>query len=269
MARFEDLFVPHVPFGSRNLRPSAVPQKGTDVAVLQSIFNVMRDAMEVDLGAPIAIDGIYGSATADAVRRVQSYFGLSVDGIAGPQTYFVFGQGVRGNVTYGGPAFGSRTLSQGMTGGDVTVLQNRLNCYRYSVLVGGPADGNFGSRTAGAAQVFQTDAVANGDTGLAADAAVGPATFDAFWIYTFAGGRDLFSGRNGFDVVFAQVILRALAYYTGKLDGLYGPKTVMAVQDFQDSEHITVDGVIGPQAFYHLGLQNQNPAPKPLETARF
>ncbi len=269
MARFEDLFAPYFPFGSRNLKLSAVPRKGTDVAVLQSIFNVMRDTMEVDLGAPIAIDGIYGSATAGAVRRVQSYFGLSVDGIAGPQTYFAFGQGVKGNVTYGGPTFGNRTLSQGMTGGDVKVLQNRLNCFRYSVLLGGAADGIFGSRTAGAVQAFQADAVANGDTGLAADGVVGPATFDALWIYTYAGGRGLFSGRNGFDVVFVQVILRALAYYTGKLDGIYGPKTIMAVKDFQDSEHIAVDGVAGPQTFYRIGLRNQNPAPKPLETVQF
>ncbi|MHB8926088.1 MAG: peptidoglycan-binding domain-containing protein [Bacillota bacterium] len=269
MARFEDTFPTYAPFGSRNLKLSAVPKKGTDVAVLQSLFNVMRDTMEVDLGAPINIDGIYGSATAAAVRRIQSYFKLAVDGIAGPQTYFAFGQGVKGNVTYGGPAFGSRTLSQGMSGGDVTVLENRLNCFRYSALLGGPADGVYNIKTFSAVQAFQTDAVANGDTGLAADGVVGPATFDALWIYTFAGGRGLFSGRNGFDVVFVQVILRSLGFYTGKLDGFYGPKTITAVQDFQDSEHITVDGVVGQQTFYRLGLRNQNPAPKPLETVIF
>jgi peptidoglycan hydrolase-like protein with peptidoglycan-binding domain len=38
-------------------------------------------------GAAIAIDGIFGSTTNDAVRAFQALLGLSVDGIVGPQTW--------------------------------------------------------------------------------------------------------------------------------------------------------------------------------------
>ena len=76
------------------------------------------------------------------MRNIQSYFGPSTDGIIGPNTYFVYGKGVGPNTTYG-----SRALSQGASGGDVTILQNRLNCFRYASLIGRPADGDFDAAT--------------------------------------------------------------------------------------------------------------------------
>ena len=38
-------------------------------------------------GAAIAVDGVFGSMTNDAVRAFQALLGLSVDGIVGPQTW--------------------------------------------------------------------------------------------------------------------------------------------------------------------------------------
>lgn len=35
----------------------------------------------------IAFDGIYGTATAEAVRAYQRLFGLAVDGVVGPATW--------------------------------------------------------------------------------------------------------------------------------------------------------------------------------------
>lgn len=161
------------------------------------------------MGSPITVDGIFGPQTQLAVRNIQSYFGPSVDGVFGPNTYFVYGQGVGANTTYGGPVYGSRTLSQGASGGDVTILQNRLNCFRYSTLIGHPADGNFDAATAQAVPAFKVDAANNGDTGFPANATVGNGTYDATWLYTFAGGRAIQTGRNGLDVVFLQTIFDA------------------------------------------------------------
>ncbi|HEY3315753.1 MAG TPA: peptidoglycan-binding protein [Bacillota bacterium] len=270
MARFGALFPPFIPFGSRNLKLTPVLQRGTDVAVLQYLFDVMVDVMPAEpLGPTISIDGVFGAATDAAVRRVQSYFRLSVDGIVGPQTFFAFGQGVGPNTTYGGPVFGSRNLSPGMTGGDVKIMQNRLNTFRYSLIVGSPADGLFGPKNKAAVQAFQADAIANGDTDMPTDGNVDGSTFDAFWIYTFAGGRGLFQGRNGLDVTFVQTILKNLGFYAGALDGFYGPKTETAVANFQDSEHISSDGVVGPVTFFHIGRHNLNPAPVPFPNIPF
>ncbi len=270
MALFETTFPPYVPFGSRTLSLRSPQMTGTDVAVLQAVYDLMLMTMNPPLGpmgSPIPITGRFDAATRQAVRNIQSYFGLSVDGIAGTNTYFVYGQGVGPNTTYGGPVYGSRSLSQGSTGGDVTILQNRLNCFRYASILGGPADGVFGTRTAGAVLAFKADAVSNGDTGLVPNAVVGDGAFDATWLYTFAGGRGIFSGRNGFDVVFVQVLLRNLGIYGGRITGYYDAATIAAVRTFQGFEGIAVDGVVGPVTFYHLGLHNNVPAPNPLGIA--
>ena len=144
------------------------------------------------------------------MKNIESYFNLTVNGIAGPMVFWVFGQGVGPNTTYGGPVYGSRQLEAGMSGGDVTILQNRLNCFQYASIIGHPANGSFGQSTAAAVLAFKQTAEANGNTGFPYNAIVGCGTYDASWLYTFAGGRAIQTGRNGFDVVFLQVVLKGL-----------------------------------------------------------
>ncbi len=55
---------------------------GSDVAELQ-----IRVAGFAGYGVNMAIDGSYGGQTTTAVRGFQSAYGLSADGVAGPQTY--------------------------------------------------------------------------------------------------------------------------------------------------------------------------------------
>lgn len=270
MALFEETFPPYVPFGSRTLRVQTPNLRGTDVAVFQAVYNLMLASMnppEGPMGAPIPIDGIFGAPSQQACRNIQSFFGLAVDGIVGPDTYFVFGQGVGSLATYGGPVFGSRSLSPGTSGGDVTILQNRLNCFRYVHLLGHAANGTFDTATGQALRAFKADAVANGDTGLSLDTTAGDGTFDASFIYTFAGGRAIEAGRNGFDVVFLQAVLAKLGLYTGRITGYYDGATQAAVKAFQREAGISPDGVVGPSTFYHLGLRNDVAAPHPLKLA--
>lgn len=54
--------------------------RGDDVRWLQQ---VLRDRA----GQQIAVDGIFGPATDQAVRNLQRFFGLTVDGIVGPNTW--------------------------------------------------------------------------------------------------------------------------------------------------------------------------------------
>ncbi len=267
MALFETTFPPFHPFGSRTL---SLGSRGTDVAVLQTIYNVMAVAMNPasgPIGLVIPITGSFDETTRTAVRAIQSYFAMPSDGIVGPSTFFLLGQGVGPYTTYGGPVYGSRELSQGDSGGDVTVLQNRLNLFRYSSIIGHPASGAFDAATGRAILAFKSDAISNGDTGLADNATAGTGFFDATWLYTAAGGRALMTGRNGYDVAFLQVLLAQLGYYAGRYTGFYDTATKAAVIAFQTARKVTADGVVGPSTFYQLGLNNPQPAPMPLAIA--
>lgn len=272
MPVFEDN-LPFVPFGSRTLRLATPELVGTDVKVLQTLFDqllAITHPPQGPVGPPVARDGIYGPLTTAAVRNLQAYFGLSVDGVAGPQTYLALGQAVGGNATFGGPPFGSRPLASGDVGGDVTVLQNRLNLFRYAQSLQGPADGRFGPRTAQAVTQFKGDAVSNGDGGLNVNGVVGQGGLDAVWIYTYAGGRDLLQGTAGLDVAFLQLLLAALTnpgtgrpFYSGAVDGYFGTQTGAAVRAFQGSVGVVADGIAGPITYHQLGLHNLVAAPRP------
>lgn len=230
MARFEDRFAPYVAFGSRLLRLRRPAQRGTDVAILQILHNTLRGLLDHPYGAALVVDCIFGRATEDAVRALQHRFGLGADGIVGPATYFVLGHGVGAHTTYGGPPLGSRALAQGSVGGDIYVLQNRLAVYRYAAALGQPPSGSFGPQTAAALTHFKRDAEAAGDAGLGQKPTVDGPTFDALWLYTQAGGRAIFGGRNGLDVAFVQQLLKSAGLYRGTVDGRFGPAAAAAVR---------------------------------------
>ncbi len=154
----------------------------------------------------------------------------------------------------------------------MTILQNRLNCFRYAGSLVGPASGTFNAitfnaNTRTAVEAFKADAIANGDTGIPANPIAGYGYYEASWIYTVAGGRAIETGRNGFDVVFVQALLQKLGYYAGRVDGYYGAATVAAVKAFQTAQKVTADGVIGPATYYRFGLKNPVAAPGPLTVA--
>ncbi|NET46821.1 peptidoglycan-binding protein [Okeania sp. SIO2B3] len=54
--------------------------KGEDVEYLQTRLN------GIEFGS-LAVDGIFGVATEEAVKKFQKYYGLTVDGIVGNQTW--------------------------------------------------------------------------------------------------------------------------------------------------------------------------------------
>lgn len=64
---------------TRTLRQGST---GSDVKVLQ-----IRVAGWVGYQEVLAVDGAYGARTTAAVKRFQSAYGLSADGVAGPQTF--------------------------------------------------------------------------------------------------------------------------------------------------------------------------------------
>ncbi|MCA1656973.1 MAG: peptidoglycan-binding protein [Actinobacteria bacterium] len=107
----------------------------------------------------VAVDGILGPITADAVRAFQSSHGLAVDGIVGNQTW---------------PAL-IVEVSTGSQGEAVRAVQSQFQARNLS---GDPSrglqvDGIFGPKTEAAVRSFQ-QAVQ-----LAADGIVGPLTWNA------------------------------------------------------------------------------------------
>ena len=65
------------------LRPG---DRGSDVRILQYMLALTAEFNESL--TPIRVDGIYGNATAQEVRKYQAQAGLQVDGIVGPNTWY-------------------------------------------------------------------------------------------------------------------------------------------------------------------------------------
>ena len=129
---------------------------GNDVKNLQNLLNYVY-------GPDLKVDGIFGATTEAAVKRFQKEYGLTVDGIAGPNTLNRLNQ-IRNAPVTPTPL---PTLRRGSTGNHVKYLQDILDRLRYSVVV----DGNFGIKTEAAVKKFQQD------YGLVADGIVGAKTW--------------------------------------------------------------------------------------------
>lgn len=156
--------------------------RGAAVSDLQQALN--------DQGAAIAVDGIFGSATGQAVRALQRSHGLVVDGVVGVRTWGALagstgsdsgasGAGSSGgSVSSAGSAVdtsaGTPTLRIGASGTAVRNLQLALRDRGASL----SGTAYFGSQTQAAVRAFQ------GSAGLAVDGIAGPRTWAAL------GGSD-------------------------------------------------------------------------------
>ncbi len=63
-------------------------------------------------------------------------------------------------------------------------------------------------------------------------------------------------GNTGSTVRKIQQKLKNWGYYTGSVDGIFGPKTVEAVKYFQRKNNLAVDGKVGPETLAALGMQS-------------
>ena len=187
-------------------------------------------------------DGKFGPATYNAVVAFQRAVGITADGVVGQGTWSAI-DNYSGGGSSGGSGGGVRpTIRQGDTGVYVRQLQQRLTELGF---YNGAIDGNFGPGTTTAVKLFQSAA------GLTADGVVGARTWTALDEYSGGGpGSSLDyptirQGDTGSYVQIMQQRLKELGYFTGTVDGIFGPNTTTIVKRFQTDNGLTADGVVG------------------------
>lgn len=277
---------------SDNGTPNAYPgtalrqgSSGQNVRLLQFWLKIARSVYS-SLN-DVTVDGVFGSATAAAVRRFQTYFGLTSDGVVGRTTwnklYEVYNDIANDLLSSSlRPGEYPGVLRSGSTGTAVRELQFYLylmSAYESSIPTVS-IDGSFGSATEAAVRAYQSFA------GLSVDGVVGRATWDS--LYAFASrlrssgpvvtlerlaypGTPLDIGSNGSAVLYYTLLLQRIAYYFDSveeppLSDEYTAETARATRSAQVLLELPETGIVDAEtwtAVEALSLQLAAQAPNP------
>jgi N-acetylmuramoyl-L-alanine amidase len=139
-------------------------------------------------------------------------------------------------------------LTPGDSGNAIADLQTRLSALGIDVLPDIP--GEFGLGTRAAVEAFQHL------RGLRIDGICGPQSWAALVEAGFKlGDRFLYRRRSMFrgdDVAELQRRLSALGFDTGRVDGIFGERTTLALGEFQRNVGLPVDGILGAETLSEL-----------------
>ena len=247
---------------------------GTSVERLQFWLEQLAE-FDKDL-LSVSVDGIFGTATENAVKAFQRKYGLTVDGVVGPATWEAIADqynSLENDIQQNTNGYPGTPVKQGDTGDSVRTIQFylRIASSNYSSIPSVTVDGIFGSATTAAVKAFQKE------FGLTQDGIVGKATWQKMYeVYSDIAnnllspndrpgtypGTPLKQGSTGTAVREAQFYLKLLAVYYPSLpdvtiDGVFGPATTAAVKAFQKLFGLTQDGIIGPTTWEALYNQAQ------------
>ncbi|WP_233269488.1 peptidoglycan-binding protein [Alteribacillus sp. YIM 98480] len=232
--------------------------------------------------------GYYGDRTKEAVKAFQKKHNLTVDGIAGPQTFGVLltersnppeklasstssasKQSSKTKMSLGS----STILRLGDQKEEVKELQRQLHSLGY---YNGEHNGYYGRQLKESVKKFQRE------ENLAVDGIAGPQTFAALksvdtvnqptsdsksevsqeepdnkqtYSNTF---KVLSSGDKNSDVSLLQRQLKDLGYYNKDITGIFGPMTEEAVRKFQKNNNLHVDGMAGPKTLNKIQNNPKN-----------
>ena len=212
----------------------------------------------------VTVDGIFGSSTAAAVRRFQTYFGLTSDGVVGRTTwnklYEVYNDIANRLLSPSlRPGEYPGVLRNGSTGTAVRELQFYLylmSAYQSSI----PSvsiDGRFGADTEAAVRAYQRFA------GLTVDGIVGRKTWDSLYGKASAlrssgpvvtlkrlpyPGTPLTVGTDSSAVLYYTLLLQRIAYYydsvaSPALSSQYTQETADATASAQELLGLPATGV--------------------------
>jgi len=241
-----------------------VGTRGADVRRLQDVLT--------QLGySPGPVDGVTGTRTVAAVAAFQTSVGLTADGLAGRATRAALKARSKDDPvvaepsTDGSPPAGptpgtSPIYREGSRGDAVKHLQQLLADAGHNP---GRVDGIFGRATTTAVNAFQTrmglraDGIV-GSTTMAALESIGDAATPSADQAEETGTVDavgiLRKGSRGESVRRAQHLLAGRGYSPGRIDGIFGPRTELAVLAFQEDATLRLDGLIGPTTRRALGF---------------
>ena len=251
--------------------PLRTGSTGSAVRTIQRQLN--RIAQDYPFFGRLAVDGTFGEDTAEVVKKFQTQFDLSPDGVVGRATWYkisyiyvsvkdlaeLTSEGERPSGSLEAGVYPGRALRLGSRGDDVQQVQFWLSeLAQFAPAIPAPAvDGVFGAGTQRAVTAFQTQ------YGLAADGVVGRATWEKLYAEyvllendtrppdadgTGPGaypGTALRQGSRGDAVRRVQFWLRIADGAALAVDGVFGPATAAAVTTFQTQYGLAADGVVG------------------------
>ncbi len=246
---------------------------GTDVKIIQRQLN--RIAEDYPGFGTVSVDGVYGAATAEVVKRLQSHFSLTADGVVGRSTWYkisyiyvsvkdlaeLTSEGEKPSGTLVDGEYPGTALQVGSTGDDVLQVQFWLDeiAQFSNDLPDIAVDGIFGNATKAAVEAFQLK------YGLSVDGVVGEITWNKIYMEYTGGvldttpgitspgeypGTALSVGSRGDDVKRMQFYLRIVARNNPNVpdlsaDGIFGSGTQQSVIAFQNYYGLSADGIVG------------------------
>ena len=133
------------------------------------------------------------------------------------------------------------TLKRGDESDDIVFLQQKLATAGFALALS--ANGRFDASTAAAVADFQAS------RGLSVDGICGPHTWTALQEASWSiGDRNLYLSQpmlRGDDVAEVQLRLGSMGFDAGRVDGIFGPNTANAVEEFQLNSGLVADAVCG------------------------
>lgn len=242
--------------GGHPVRDLRRTMRGYDVYVLQ------QDLVYFNYLSGYYMDGYYDDATVNAVKAFQKDNNMEETGVLDLHTrrYLYTSPVVEEDETKQAEE-GTLTvrLSIGAHGTKVSDVQMRLKAGGWLL---GNADGIFGEKTRAAVIALQKA------YGLYPDGIIGEKTWPIInsidvtnadpelvdpeeKVYTISTTK-LYAGCRGTAVTKLQQMLSDLGYYSGDIDGKFGPLTKEAVVAFQADKGLVEDGVVGTKTYVAL-----------------
>ena len=155
-------------------------------------------------------------------------------------------------------------LKRGDESDKVVLLQQKLASSGFALALS--ANGVFEASTAAAVADFQAS------RGLSVDGICGPHTWTALQEASWSlGDRRLFSTQpmlRGDDVAELQLRLGSLGFDAGRVDGIFGPDTARALEEFQLNSGLVSDGVCGEATTAALKRMSARVTPTTVATVR-